>query len=222
MDKILPKIKIEGTIIQTSLDDEQEQQLADALAAAGKSRITQTGEGSRPAGGLASPRDGPLAAARRDRRPRAHAGRRCSAFGAARRARGRLARHAAVDLRRRRARARARPGRRRARAARLEARDAPRSSCSRRCSSPSSRSCSSPPARCGTRSWSSSTIAAGVLGRAARAATCVPGPRSRRRAPTTRSANALKDLAAGPAGRRERAARHRRRRRSARSSRWSR
>ena len=37
MDKILPKIEIEGRIIQTSLDDEQEQQLADALAAAGKS-----------------------------------------------------------------------------------------------------------------------------------------------------------------------------------------
>ena len=35
IDKVLPKIKIEGTIIQTSLDDEQEQQLADALAAAG-------------------------------------------------------------------------------------------------------------------------------------------------------------------------------------------
>jgi uncharacterized membrane protein len=37
MDKILPKIEIEGRIIQTSLDDEQEQQLAAALAAAGKS-----------------------------------------------------------------------------------------------------------------------------------------------------------------------------------------
>jgi uncharacterized membrane protein len=37
MDKILPKIQIEGRIIQTSLGDEQEQQLADALAAAGKS-----------------------------------------------------------------------------------------------------------------------------------------------------------------------------------------
>ena len=37
MDKILPKIQIEGRIIQTSLDDEQEQQLANALAAAGKS-----------------------------------------------------------------------------------------------------------------------------------------------------------------------------------------
>ena len=37
MDKILPKIEIEGRIIQTSLDDEQEQQLANALAAAGKS-----------------------------------------------------------------------------------------------------------------------------------------------------------------------------------------
>ena len=35
MDKILPNIQIEGRIIQTSLDDEQEQQLADALAAAG-------------------------------------------------------------------------------------------------------------------------------------------------------------------------------------------
>jgi uncharacterized membrane protein len=34
-DKILPNIKIEGRIIQTSLGDEQEQQLADALAAAG-------------------------------------------------------------------------------------------------------------------------------------------------------------------------------------------
>ena len=35
MDKILPKIKIEGTIIQTSLDNAQEEQLAAALAAAG-------------------------------------------------------------------------------------------------------------------------------------------------------------------------------------------
>jgi uncharacterized membrane protein len=35
MDKILPKIEIEGRIIQTSLDDEQEEQLANALAAAG-------------------------------------------------------------------------------------------------------------------------------------------------------------------------------------------
>ena len=35
MDKILPKIKIEGTIVQTSLDDAQEEQLAQALAAAG-------------------------------------------------------------------------------------------------------------------------------------------------------------------------------------------
>ena len=34
-DKILPNIKIEGRIIQTSLGDEQEQHLADALAAAG-------------------------------------------------------------------------------------------------------------------------------------------------------------------------------------------
>jgi uncharacterized membrane protein len=36
-DKILPNIKIEGRIIQTSLDDDAEQRLADALAAAGKS-----------------------------------------------------------------------------------------------------------------------------------------------------------------------------------------
>ena len=35
MDKILPKVQIEGRIIQTSLDDEQEEQLANALAAAG-------------------------------------------------------------------------------------------------------------------------------------------------------------------------------------------
>ena len=35
LDKILPKIKIEGRIIQTSLDDAQEEQLAHALAAAG-------------------------------------------------------------------------------------------------------------------------------------------------------------------------------------------
>jgi uncharacterized membrane protein len=35
MDKILPKIEIEGKIIQTSLDNEQEEQLASALAAAG-------------------------------------------------------------------------------------------------------------------------------------------------------------------------------------------
>lgn len=35
MDKILPQIKIQGTIIQTSLDDATEQRLADALATAG-------------------------------------------------------------------------------------------------------------------------------------------------------------------------------------------
>jgi uncharacterized membrane protein len=35
-DKVLPQIKIPGKIIQTSLDNETEQQLADALAAAGK------------------------------------------------------------------------------------------------------------------------------------------------------------------------------------------
>jgi uncharacterized membrane protein len=35
LDKVLPQIKIEGTIIQTSLSDEQEEQLAGALAAAG-------------------------------------------------------------------------------------------------------------------------------------------------------------------------------------------
>jgi uncharacterized membrane protein len=34
-DKILPQIKIPGTVIQTSLDNDAEQQLADALAAAG-------------------------------------------------------------------------------------------------------------------------------------------------------------------------------------------
>jgi uncharacterized membrane protein len=37
IDKILPKIQIEGTIIQTSLNDAQEEQLAEALAAAGRS-----------------------------------------------------------------------------------------------------------------------------------------------------------------------------------------
>ena len=35
VDKVIPQIKIPGTIIQTSLDNETEQQLADALAAAG-------------------------------------------------------------------------------------------------------------------------------------------------------------------------------------------
>ena len=35
IDKVLPKIKIEGKIIQSSLNDAQEEQLADALAAAG-------------------------------------------------------------------------------------------------------------------------------------------------------------------------------------------
>ena len=35
LDKILPKIQIEGKIIQTSLDNEQEEQLAAALATAG-------------------------------------------------------------------------------------------------------------------------------------------------------------------------------------------
>jgi uncharacterized membrane protein len=36
-DKILPNIKIEGKIIQTSLDNEREEQLSEALAAAGRS-----------------------------------------------------------------------------------------------------------------------------------------------------------------------------------------
>jgi uncharacterized membrane protein len=35
MDKVLPKIQIEGRIIRTSLDDAQEEQLAEALATAG-------------------------------------------------------------------------------------------------------------------------------------------------------------------------------------------
>jgi uncharacterized membrane protein len=35
-DKILPQIKIPGTVIQTSLDNETERQLSDALAAAGR------------------------------------------------------------------------------------------------------------------------------------------------------------------------------------------
>jgi uncharacterized membrane protein len=36
VDKVLPKIKVPGKVIQTSLDDESEQRLADALAAAGR------------------------------------------------------------------------------------------------------------------------------------------------------------------------------------------
>jgi uncharacterized membrane protein len=36
LDKVLPKIQIEGKIIRTSLDDDQEGQLAEALAAAGR------------------------------------------------------------------------------------------------------------------------------------------------------------------------------------------
>jgi uncharacterized membrane protein len=35
-DKILPRIEVPGTVIQTSLSDENEQQLRDALAAAGR------------------------------------------------------------------------------------------------------------------------------------------------------------------------------------------
>ena len=35
VDKVLPEIKIPGKVIQTSLDDETEQRLTDALAAAG-------------------------------------------------------------------------------------------------------------------------------------------------------------------------------------------
>ncbi|MFZ0040998.1 MAG: DUF1269 domain-containing protein [Solirubrobacteraceae bacterium] len=35
-DKVLPQIKIPGKVIQTSLDNETEQQLSDALAAAGQ------------------------------------------------------------------------------------------------------------------------------------------------------------------------------------------
>ncbi len=37
VDKVLPQIKVPGTIIQTSLDNETEQRLSDALAAAGQS-----------------------------------------------------------------------------------------------------------------------------------------------------------------------------------------
>jgi len=37
IDKVLPQIKIEGKVIQTSLDNETEQRLTEALAAAGKS-----------------------------------------------------------------------------------------------------------------------------------------------------------------------------------------
>jgi uncharacterized membrane protein len=37
LDKILPQIKIEGKIIQTSLDNEAEERLSEALAAAGSS-----------------------------------------------------------------------------------------------------------------------------------------------------------------------------------------
>jgi uncharacterized membrane protein len=35
MDKVLPEIKIQGEVIQTSLDDDAEESLAGALAAAG-------------------------------------------------------------------------------------------------------------------------------------------------------------------------------------------
>jgi uncharacterized membrane protein len=35
-DKVIPQIRVPGTIIQTSLDNESEQRLADALAAAGQ------------------------------------------------------------------------------------------------------------------------------------------------------------------------------------------
>jgi uncharacterized membrane protein len=35
VDKVLPEIKIPGKVIQTSLDNETEQRLTDALAAAG-------------------------------------------------------------------------------------------------------------------------------------------------------------------------------------------
>ncbi|MBV9311705.1 MAG: DUF1269 domain-containing protein [Solirubrobacterales bacterium] len=37
LDKVLPEIKIQGKVIQTSLDNATEQQLSDALAAAGRS-----------------------------------------------------------------------------------------------------------------------------------------------------------------------------------------
>ena len=36
IDKVLPQIKVEGRVIQTSLDDESEARLSDALAAAGQ------------------------------------------------------------------------------------------------------------------------------------------------------------------------------------------
>jgi uncharacterized membrane protein len=35
VDKLLPEIKVQGKVIQTSLDDETEQRLSDALASAG-------------------------------------------------------------------------------------------------------------------------------------------------------------------------------------------
>ena len=47
-DKVLPQIKIPGKIIQTSLDDESEQQLADALAAAGRAREAEVVRGLTP------------------------------------------------------------------------------------------------------------------------------------------------------------------------------
>ena len=36
LDKVLPQIKIEGKVIQTSLDNDTEARLSDALAAAGQ------------------------------------------------------------------------------------------------------------------------------------------------------------------------------------------
>ena len=36
VDKVIPQIKVPGKIIQTSLDNDSEQRLADALAAAGQ------------------------------------------------------------------------------------------------------------------------------------------------------------------------------------------
>ena len=115
------EIKIQGTIIQTSLDNEAEERLAEALAAAGsRLRVGPRRRRTRPRRRVSSRWTARRSASRSLIPTRTLAT--CCRLRRARRAGDPVARHAAVDLPRGRARARPRPGGRRARAARLEAR----------------------------------------------------------------------------------------------------
>ena len=82
LDKVLPQIKIEGHIIQTSLNDDQEEQLADALAAAGTQVVAGSPAVREPSAGRFSvPRDGPLRRSASRSSSRSARWRRVLAFG---------------------------------------------------------------------------------------------------------------------------------------------